>query len=126
MASCTCILATGDLARALYGPGLLLLDEPIAAQDLAYQLGLLEVVRGHAQSGGSVVVVLHDLNWAAGIADRMLVLRQGRIYADGPPPAVLTSAMLAAVFDIDLEPGAVPPPSEPFIRPQLARPRRAS
>jgi len=111
-------------SEALHGPGLLLLDEPIAAQDLAHQLELLQVARRHAQAGGTVVLVLHDLNWAAGVADRILALRQGRIHADGPPPAVLTRALLAEVFDIDLEPGAVPAPGEPFILPQLARARR--
>ena len=104
------------------GPGLLLLDEPIAAQDLAHQLHVLEIAEDHARTGGTVCVVLHDLNWAARIADRLVVLSQGSIYADGPPACVLSRALLADVFDVDLHPNATPGPDLPFILPQLARP----
>ncbi|MTJ80680.1 MAG: heme ABC transporter ATP-binding protein [Telmatospirillum sp.] len=107
-------------AAAGTGAGLLLLDEPTAAQDLVHQLRVLEIARGHAEAGGTVCVVLHDLNWAAGIGDRMLVLSHGRIHSDGPPADVLTQAMLADVFGVDIRPCAVPPPGRPFIVPQLA------
>jgi iron complex transport system ATP-binding protein len=109
-------------SQALAGPGLLLLDEPIAAQDLAHQLLVLEIAREHAQAGGTVCVVLHDLNWAARVGDRLVVLSQGRVFADGPPQAVLNRPMLAAVFDVDLDPNATPAPGLPFVLPQLARP----
>ncbi|MGC1303891.1 MAG: heme ABC transporter ATP-binding protein [Caulobacteraceae bacterium] len=105
---------------SLHGPGLLLLDEPIAAQDLAHQLEVLEIAHEHATSGGGVIVVLHDLNWAARIADRLIVLNRGSVYADGPPAGVLTQTMLADVFAINLQPGATPPAGSPFVLPQLA------
>jgi len=108
--------------EASEGPGLLLLDEPIAAQDLAHQLHVLEIARNHARTGGAVCVVLHDLNWAVRIADRLVVLSQGSVYADGPPAAVLTRGMLAEVFDVDVDPNTTPRTDLPFILPQLARP----
>jgi len=117
------VLAQLWAGEARHGPGLLLLDEPIAAQDLAHQLRLLEIAKAHARSGGAVGLVLHDLNWAARVADRIVVLRQGQVYADGPAATVLTRSMLADVFDVDLEPGAVPPAGRPFVLPQLARVR---
>ncbi len=102
----------------LHGPGLLLLDEPIAAQDLAHQLRVLDIAQIHAEDGGAVGIVLHDLNWAARVADRLVVLHRGRIHADGTPAAVLTHDMLAEVYGVDLQPGAVS--QSPFILPQLA------
>ncbi len=101
-----------------HGPGMLLLDEPIAAQDLAHQLRVLDIAGEHARSGGAVGIVLHDLNWAAHIADRLVVLQHGRIHAEGAPEAVLTRGMLAAVYGVVLEPGAVP--AGPFLLPQTA------
>lgn len=119
------VLAQLWAGEALHGPGLLLLDEPIAAQDLAHQLQVLEIARAHARCGGAVALVLHDLNWAARVADRIVVLRRGQIYAEGSPNDVLTHTMLADVFDVDLEPGAIPPADCPFVLPQLARSRSA-
>jgi iron complex transport system ATP-binding protein len=104
----------------LQGPGALLLDEPIAAQDLAHQLQVLEIARRHADAGGAVAAVLHDLNWAVRIGDDLVVLHRGRVHSAGPPAAVLTQAMLADVFDVDLRPGTVPASGRPFVLPQLA------
>ncbi len=103
-----------------HGPGVLLLDEPIAAQDLAHQLQVLSLARGCAAEGTAVAIVLHDLNWASVAADRLIVLRHGRIYADGPPEKVITASMLAEVFQVALLPGVVPESKRPFILPQVA------
>jgi iron complex transport system ATP-binding protein len=105
---------------ALCGPGTLLLDEPIAAQDIANQIQVLEIARRHAAAGGAVAAVLHDLNWAAHVADHLVVLHRGRIAAQGRPAAVLTPSVLAEVFDVDLHPGALPMAGRPFVLPQLA------
>ncbi|HVJ54022.1 MAG TPA: ATP-binding cassette domain-containing protein [Aliidongia sp.] len=106
------------VSAKLHGPGALLLDEPIAAQDLSQQLRVLEIARQHAATGGAVGIVLHDLNWAAHIADHLVALHRGRIYAQGAPATVLTQRMLAEVYGVDLEPGAVP--DRIFLLPQLA------
>ncbi len=102
------------------GPGVLMLDEPTAAQDLAHQLAVLDAARDHARAGGASIVVLHDLNLAARYADRFLVVHDGRLAADGAPAAVVTERLLAEVFRVVLPPNVVPPAGVPFALPQLA------
>ncbi|GBR03662.1 heme ABC transporter ATP-binding protein [Acetobacter oeni] len=89
--------------RAGEGPsGLLLLDEPISAQDLARQKLILGIAREHTRQGeGMCVMVLHDLNWAAAIADRIIVLCDGRVHAEGTPLEILTTDMLRAIFRVE-------------------------
>jgi iron complex transport system ATP-binding protein len=62
---------------------LLLLDEPTSALDLKYQHQLLTMARALAARNTAVLVVLHDLNLAARYADRLVMLEQGRVMADG-------------------------------------------
>ena len=78
---------------------IVLLDEPTAALDIRHQEALLSVAREAARDGASVVVVLHDLSLAAAYADRVCLLSQGRVRADGAPAAVLTSALLSEVYE---------------------------
>ena len=102
------------------GPGVLMLDEPTAAQDLSHQLAVLDAARNHARAGGAAIVVLHDLNLAARYADRFVVVHEGRVAADGAPAAVVTRRLLADVFRVALPPNEVPPAGVPFALPQLA------
>ncbi|MCW1381573.1 ABC transporter ATP-binding protein [Novosphingobium sp. KCTC 2891] len=89
------------LARVLAGrPRWVLADEPLAALDLAHQQALLRRFRTLADQGQGVVLVLHDLALAMNHADRVVVLRQGRIVADGPPEAALTPAIIAGVWRV--------------------------
>lgn len=79
----------------------LLLDEPTAHLDLHQQLAILDLVRRlQRQLGLAVTVVLHDLEHAARIADRIVALRDGHIVADGPPQDVLSDTLLADAFDV--------------------------
>ena len=93
------------LAMALaQQPRLLLLDEPTTFLDLAHQLELLDLVRYlNAEHGLTVVMVLHDLNQAARYANRVVVLHEGAVYAEGAPADVLTPETLRAVFGIEGE-----------------------
>lgn len=89
------------LARALAQQApILLLDEPTAALDLGHQLRVFELLRAHAASGGSVVVVLHDLGQAARFCDRIAIVADGRIVASGSPAEVLTSERIADVYGV--------------------------
>jgi len=91
-----------SLAQAtVRDPRLLLLDEPTSALDLARQVRLLSEVRRIASEGRIVLAVLHDLALAARWADRIAVLHQGRLYAEGPPAEVVTPAMLAEVYGVE-------------------------
>ena len=111
------VLAQLATSAEHHGPGLMLLDEPVAALDLRHQLDIAEAMRQHAARGGTVIAVLHDLNLAARVADRIVVLDHGRLVADGPPHATITDAVLATVFRIDHAVGRVPPPGTPFVLP---------
>ncbi|WP_327286892.1 ABC transporter ATP-binding protein [Streptomyces sp. NBC_01198] len=89
--------------------GVLLLDEPTTYLDLRYQIELLDLIRDLADDHAIAVgVVLHDLDQAAAVADRVALLSQGRIVADGPPEDVLTPQRLSEVYgiriDVDTDP----------------------
>lgn len=80
---------------------LLLLDEPTTYLDIRYQVETLDLVRDLVDDHGlTVVVVLHDLNQAAVYADRMVLLSDGRLAADGPPDHVLRPEVVADVFGL--------------------------
>lgn len=90
------------LARALVvGASLLLADEPIAGLDPDAQQLVLERLRARADAGSGVLVSLHDLTLAAGFADRVVVLDQGRVVAEGAPVEALSPAVLRSVFGLD-------------------------
>lgn len=90
-----------SLAQAIASnPPVLLLDEPISALDLKYQYEVLSTIRGLANEGHIVVIVLHDLALAAQWATRCIVLNEGRAYADGPPREVIDEKTLAEVFGV--------------------------
>lgn len=88
------------LARALaQRPRLLLLDEPTANLDIGYQIEMVSVVRHLAASEDFVaVIVTHELNLAAELADHLVLLEAGRCLAQGRPEQVLQSELLSRVF----------------------------
>lgn len=94
------------LARVLAGePEWLLADEPLANLDPAHQLDVLDRLREIAAQGAGVVVVLHDLSHAARVADDVVLLREGRVVAQGARDAVLGASQLRATFGIDVHVG---------------------
>ncbi|HEV8534774.1 MAG TPA: ABC transporter ATP-binding protein [Candidatus Limnocylindria bacterium] len=102
-------LSGGERQRAVLAMALaqesdvLLLDEPTVHLDPAHQVATLELVRTLARARGlAVAAVLHDLNLAAAVADRMAVLREGRVIRDGVPRMALDAELVHAVFGDDL------------------------
>ncbi|GAA2274693.1 ABC transporter ATP-binding protein [Glycomyces scopariae] len=101
------------LARALVQrPKILVLDEPTNHLDLRHQLDLLALI---AAADITVLVVLHDLNLAAAVCDRIAVLQDGALAALGTPHEVLTTGLLRDVFDV----GAQVVPHPRTGRPQV-------
>jgi iron complex transport system ATP-binding protein len=97
---------------------LLLLDEPTTFLDVAYQLELLELLRRlNREAGRTVLMVLHDLNQAARYSDQLIAIRDGQIYAAGPPAAVLTQTMVREVFGLEADIVADPRTSSPMVLP---------
>lgn len=92
-------LACGEEAC---GPGVLLLDEPTSSLDLRHQIALVETSRQRARNGTAVIAVLHDLNLAIRFADRIVVMCDGLIAAEGTPGETITSDVLRRVFHIDV------------------------
>ncbi len=88
------------LAMALaQQPKLLLLDEPTVHLDITHQVEILELLRTlNAERGLTVVAAMHDLNLAALYFDRLILLKEGRISADGVPTQVLTEERIREVF----------------------------
>ena len=77
------------------------MDEPTTFLDVGHQLEVLTLIQQlNRTQGKTIILVLHDLNQAARYAERMIVLRAGRVVADGPPREVLTTALLADVFHV--------------------------
>jgi iron complex transport system ATP-binding protein len=91
-------------ARALAQEArLLLLDEPTAHLDLSHRLRVLEQVRCFAASGGSALVVSHDLGLAARSCDRAVLLHEGAVVAQGAPAEVFAPERLRSVFGVESE-----------------------
>ena len=92
------------LAQVWQQPGAcLLLDEPTASLDLSHQQVTLGQARDFAAAGGSVLVILHDLNLAARYADRILLLHRGEMAALGQPWEVLQAERIADVFGVQVQ-----------------------
>ena len=80
----------------------LLLDEPTTFLDLHHQLEVMEIIETlNEESSITVVVVLHDIEQAARLADRMVALKDGEIKARGTPEEVVTEDLLQSVFEIE-------------------------
>lgn len=114
------------LAQALVQDApVLVLDEPTTHLDLRHVDDLFGVVRGLAEVGGrAVLVILHDLNLAATWCDRIAVIDDGAIVAEGRPAAVLTPERIGSVYGVDVEVAADADTGRPIVRPgRRAEPR---
>jgi iron complex transport system ATP-binding protein len=97
----------------------LLLDEPTTYLDLAHQLDVLRLVRRiNREQGSTVVMVLHDLTLAARYSDRLVVLHDGGVVADGTPAEVLTPAVLAQAFGLHARVVPDPVTGSPMVVPE--------
>jgi iron complex transport system ATP-binding protein len=93
------------LARALVQEAdILLLDEPTSNLDVRQQLETMEIVRSMvAEKSISAIIAIHDLNLAARYADRIVMLKEGRIYGVGEPFSVFTEDNIRDVYGVEAE-----------------------
>ncbi|MCJ2181466.1 ABC transporter ATP-binding protein [Novosphingobium sp. 1949] len=123
-------LSGGERARVLFARALaveaagLIADEPLASLDPGHQIDVMALLAQEARRGKLVIAVLHDLTLAARYCDRLLLIDNGRLCADGAPLDVLTPARLEAVYGIRAfivrDPGG--PMIVPLERDRNARP----
>ncbi len=117
-------LSGGERQRAVIAMALaqeaplLLLDEPTASLDLAHQTGVMDLVRDIQDSrGGAVLIAMHDLTLAALYCDRIVMLAEGRCYAEGPPADVLTTENIARVYGSEVHVLTHPQAGTPVVLP---------
>jgi iron complex transport system ATP-binding protein len=102
-------MSSGEARRMLIGralvhdPRALLLDEPSTSLDLFAQHELRETVRRLAQSGIGILLVTHHLSDIIPEIERVILMREGRIAADGPKEQTLTAAALKDLFGVEVE-----------------------
>jgi iron complex transport system ATP-binding protein len=94
------------IARALvHDPQALLFDEPSNALDIAAQLQLRETLRALAQSGLGILLVTHHVSEIIPEIERVVLLKDGRILADGPKEKILTAGNLSSLFSVTVRLG---------------------
>lgn len=80
---------------------MLLLDEPTAALDLRYQFEIATLLRGlNAERGTTMIVSTHDLNLAAALCERIVLLKQGQVLAQGPTRETLTADNIRLLYGV--------------------------
>ncbi len=106
----TATLSGGERARVWLAMCLaqdtryLLLDEPLAALDMHYQLEVIQLIRRLVDEQGlSVVIIIHDINLAAQYADRVIALKNGRICHDGDINSTMQPTILHKIFNVDMQ-----------------------
>lgn len=104
------------LAMALaQQPRLMLLDEPTAHLDISHQVEILELVKSLNEDGLTIISAIHDLNLASLYFQRLVLLREGRIVADGTPTEVLTPDSIQEVFSASVQVEQHPQANVPHI-----------
>ena len=93
------------LARALCQQSdIMLLDEPITGLDIKHKVNLMSVITKLSKGNKiSAVFVLHDLNLANHYSDRIILLKQGRVYKSGVPNEIMTKENLESVYETPID-----------------------
>jgi iron complex transport system ATP-binding protein len=91
------------ISRALaQEPDMLLLDEPTSNLDIRHQLEAMEIIRNLVtEKSVSVIMAIHDLNLASRYADKVIMMKSGRIFRTGDPRSVLTPENILSVYGIE-------------------------
>ncbi len=106
------------IARALaQETDVLLLDEPTSHLDLAHQVEVVSLMKDLAGAGRTIIGVFHDLNLAALSCDRLIMIKEGQLVADGAPPDVLTPERIRQVYGAEVVTCRHPVTGTPFLMP---------
>ncbi|MER2088277.1 MAG: ATP-binding cassette domain-containing protein [Sporosarcina sp.] len=81
----------------------ILLDEPLNSLDMKHSVQIMKILRRLVDDlGKTVVIVLHDINFASVYSDRIVALKEGRVVKDGPTNEIITSDALKEIYDMDI------------------------
>jgi iron complex transport system ATP-binding protein len=95
------VLLASALAQT---PQVLLLDEPTLSLDLSHQVLLFEIIQKlHREENLTVIVATHELNLAGRFLDRLVLMKSGKVMADGKPSKVLTPRMIQSVLNVEVD-----------------------
>jgi iron complex transport system ATP-binding protein len=95
------VVIAGALAQA---SDVLLLDEPTAALDLGFQIEIAALLRRlNRDRGTTMVLSTHDLNLAAALCDRIVLLKDGRVFTNGPTAETLTADTIRNVYGVQAD-----------------------
>ena len=113
------------IARALtQEPQILLLDEPDSHLDIGHQIEIFDLLQElNVHRGLSLLCVSHDLNLAASYASRLLLMKAGRLLADGTPDSVLTAERIRTLYQVDADVRPHPTTGAPQVTPYSNLPR---
>lgn len=105
------------IAKALaQEPGLLILDEPTSHLDISHQIEIFDLIKGLSKNEGlTVISVLHDLNLASEYCDRLILMAQGGIFAQGAPREVLNYKTIEGVYKTVVVVGENPVSKKPYV-----------
>lgn len=107
------------IARALaQQPRALVLDEPTASLDVRHEMGILELLRGSADRGLTVLLITHGIDVVTQFADRILLLSNGRAAAEGVPVDVIREETLTHVYDWPISVHLDPETGAPRVTPK--------
>ena len=102
-------LSSGERQRVWFAmalaqkPQILILDEPISYLDIKYQAEILKIIKTLSKDHLSILISMHDLNLAVQYANKVIMLKSGKIFLQGKPKDVFTKESLKTVFDINAE-----------------------
>lgn len=106
------------LARALaQNPEIIVLDEPVSHLDIGHAVSIMDVMASLNNSGSAVVTVLHDINIASDYADRIIALKDGAVFAEGPPSRVMDYKIVEQLFNTVCVVRENPISGRPFVYP---------
>ncbi len=100
-------LSGGELARVLLArvlagtPEIILADEPVSGLDPGHRIQVVQRFQALARDGRLVIIVLHDLTLASRYCDRLVLLNDGAVVADGSPEDVLTPERVRNIYDVE-------------------------